>query len=135
MTREPEDFPPPLLSDALDAVRADDAATPVPERVRQKVMQHWDAAVPRSRRSAMPLWCGAVAAAIFAAIVWSRPGVTTVAPRLWSDAATSPAEAMAREVLFTDVALDDDRASMQYVQVRVPPSALAEIGLPIADPA
>ena len=134
--REPEDFSPDLLKDALDALRADDSATQVPARVQRRVVREWDArAAHRRRRAAVPVWCGAVAAGIIAAIVLSRPGIATMLHLPWADTETLPVEAVGADVHFTEVALDEDRASMQYVQVRLPQSALADFGLPIADPA
>ena len=136
MRREPEDFPPDLLKDALDAIRADDDATRVPARVQQSVMSEWDArSAPRKRRSVTPVWFGAVAASIIAAIVLSRPSVATVLHLPWAETDTLPFEAVGADLHFTEVALDDDPASMQYVRVRMPQSALADFGLPIADPA
>ena len=125
MRPEPEDYSPDLLKDALDAVRADDDATEVPARMQQVVMREWDArSAERKRRSMTAAWCGAIAASIIAAVVLSRPNDTPIR-----------FEAVGSEMHFTEVVLDDDRASMQYVQVRVPQSALAGLGLPIADPA
>ena len=134
MTREPEDFSPDPLQDALDAIRADDESTRVPAHVQRGVMDEWDArAAQRRRRSMTAVWLGAVAASIIAAIALSRPSMVTVLP--WADdAGTLPAQAVAADLLFTEVAIDDDPASMQYVQVRMPQSALADFGLPIADP-
>ena len=136
MRREPGDFSPDLLKDALDAIRADDDATPVPAGVQRSVMREWDArAVQRQRRSLTPVWIGAVAASVIAAIVLSRPSVATVLHLPWADTGILPFEAVVADPHFTEVALDDDRASMQYVQMRMPQSALADFGLPIADPA
>lgn len=136
MRREPGDFSPDLLNDALDAVRADDDATAVPARVQRDVMREWDArSAQGKRRSMTAAWGGAIAASIIAAVVLSRQDVATVLHLPWVDSAAIPFEAVGDELHFTEVVLDDDRASMQYVQVRMPQSALADLGLPIADPA
>jgi hypothetical protein len=136
MRREPEDFSPDLLKDALDAVRADDDATRVPARVQRSVMREWDARpAQRQRRRVTSVWLGAVAASLIAAIVLSRPSIATVLHLPWADTDALPFEAVGADLPFTEVALDDDRASMQYVQVRMPQSALADFGLPVADPA
>src|SRR5688572_7012171 len=129
MRREPEDFSPDLLKDALDAVRADDDATRVPARVQRSVMREWDAqSARRQRRRVTPVWLGAVAASLIAAIVLSRPSIATVLRLPWADTDALPSEAVGVDLPFTEVALDDDRASMQYVQVRMPQSALADFG-------
>jgi hypothetical protein len=136
MKREPEDFSPDLLKDALDAIRADDGATPVPLRVQHSVMGEWDVrSARRKRRSATLAWSAAIAASVIAAIALSRPSIVTVLQLPWAETDTLPLEVVGANLYFTDVAIDDDRASMQYVQVRMPQSALADLGLPIADPA
>jgi hypothetical protein len=136
MRPEPEDLAPGPLKDALDAIRADDEATRVPARVQRRVMREWDArSAQRRRRPLTPFWFGAVAAGIVAAIVLSRPSVATLLHLPWGHTGTFQFEGVGADVPFTEVAFGDDPASMQYVQVRMPQSALADFGLPIADPA
>jgi hypothetical protein len=136
MTREPEDLSAELLNDALDSIRADDGATPVPLRVQHSVMREWDMrSARRKRRSAKLAWSGAIAASFVAAIVLSRPSIATVLHLPWADTGTLPLEIAGANLHFTDVVIDEDAASMQYVQLRMPQSALADLGLPIADPA
>jgi hypothetical protein len=136
MTRKPEEFPPDLVKGALDAVRADDDATRVDPGVQRRVMGEWDARVARrQRRSVAPVWFGAVAASIVAAIVLSRPTIATLLWQPGDDTDPLSIEVADSALYLTEVALDDDRASLQYVQMRLPQSALADYGLPIADPA
>jgi hypothetical protein len=134
MKREPEDVSPDLLEDALDAIRADDGATQVPLRVQQSVMGEWDARSARRKRRSTLAWSAAIAASVIAVIALSRPSVATVLQLPWADTDTVPLEVVGADLYFTDVAIDDDPASLQYVQVRMPQSALADLGLPIADP-
>jgi hypothetical protein len=136
MKREPEDVSPDLLKDALDAMRADDRATPVPLRVQQTVMGEWDAQSARRKRRLTTLaWSVAMAASVIAAIVLSRPSVATVLQLPWADTDTLPLDVVGADLYSTDLAIDDEPASLQYVQVRMPQSALADLGWPIADPA
>jgi hypothetical protein len=136
MRHEPEDFSSGLLKDALDAVREDDGATPVPLRLQHRVMGEWDVrSARRKRRSATLAWSGLMAASVIAAIVLSRPSIATVLHLPRADTDARPIEVVGANLHFTDVTIDDDPASMQYVQVRMPQSALADLGFPIADPA
>jgi hypothetical protein len=136
MTRKPEEFSPELVKGALDAIRADDDATQVDPGVQLRVMREWDARpVRRQRRWVAQVWFGAVAAGIIAAIVLSRPSIETFLRQPVDDNDALAVENRESALHFTEVVFDDDRASMQYIQMRLPQSALADFGLPIADPA
>lgn len=135
MTREAEDVSADLAA-ALDAIRKDDDAAAVPSYVQDRVMAAWDQrSAQLKHRSATLAWVAAIAASVVAAMVLSRPGVPTILHLPWGGTDTVPSEVVGADLNFTDVAFEDDDASMQYLQMRLPQAALAELGLPIADPA
>jgi hypothetical protein len=122
---------------ALDALRRDDAATEVPSRIEHQVMLGWDAGVNRaSQRRPVPLWFGAIAASLMlAAIGVSRYQAGRTTPFAQPDPAVSAGAqpVFPSEMLFTEVALNEDAASLQYVQLRVTPSAARTLGFPLPD--
>jgi hypothetical protein len=127
------------LDEALDAVRRDDATTEIPARIEHQVMLAWDAGTggtSHRRRRPGPIWFGAIAASVLcAAIAFSRYQAGRATP---FDQPSPVESARAQsvfpgELLFTEVALNEDAASLQYVQLRVTPSAVRRLGFPLPD--
>ena len=135
------------LTQALQLVSRDDAETAVPAHVEASVMRAWDAQpgprVTDTRRPAdRPLWLAGVAASAMLAAavwVWHGGGVRDEASTDTAYQQSSTRDGFAPypvELLATvDVALDEDPASLQFVQLSIDPSALAAFGFLIADPA
>ncbi|HYB93996.1 MAG TPA: hypothetical protein VEC39_03420 [Vicinamibacterales bacterium] len=120
-----------VLASALASVSDQDAATPVPERIEATVMQGWDVIATRRRRVSM-LWYGAIAASVLLAVFAD----SRVAPsNVWSTAIAPQSgmpSAAAAETLFTEMMLDEEPGSLQFVQIRLAPSALVGFGFPVA---
>jgi hypothetical protein len=125
------------LEQALAAVRDSDATAAVPARIEAAVMQAWDAAAARRRRVLTAIWCSAIAASLLlaaAASLRSDASRTPPAPRpgVRESAGTRPA-IVADDRVFTETMLDEEPASLQYVQLRLAPSALTMFGFPLPD--
>jgi hypothetical protein len=138
-----------LLNEAIEAVRRDDAATIVPSHVEAAVVRAWDegtgASMERQRGRSPFGWraaaVGALAASVIvAAAVWTPRGQRAV------DRDAAPTESAledplaqfpeyASTSLAVDGMLDEDPASLQYVQMRVEPSVLTAFGFPVPNPA
>jgi hypothetical protein len=125
------------VEQALDALRRDDAATEVPLRIEHHVMLGWDSGTNRiSQRRPVPLWFGAIAASVLlAAIGFSsyQAGRATPFEQPGPAESAGAPSLFPGEMLFTEVALNEDAASLQYVQLRVTPSAARRLGFPLPD--
>ena len=127
------------VNEALDALRRDDAATAIPSRIEHHVMFAWDAGMgsaSRRRRRRAPIWFGAMAASLLlAAIAFSRyqGGRATPFDQPRPVESAGAQSMFPGELLFTEVALNEDPASLQYVQLRVTPSAARRLGFPLPD--
>lgn len=127
------------VDEALDALQRDDAATEIPSRIEHQVMLAWDAGMGSTshrRRRPAPIWFGAIAASmLLAAIGFSRyqAGRATPFDQPGPVERAGAQSMFSGEMLFTEVALNEDPASLQYVQLRVAPSAARRLGFPLPD--
>ena len=122
------------LQGLLEAVREDDAETPVPPEIYNQVMLAWDG------RARLRKW-RRIARLSLAAAAIASVGVWWVSPESPSGSAIdSNTERIADSlgardaVLATDV-LIDDASSVQYVRLSVAPQAMAAFGIPVVNSA